>query len=59
MTPATLEAPVIVHVPPVIDDGDHYEIIDGNRVELPPMSAFASRIASRLLYKINGFADTP
>jgi Uma2 family endonuclease len=56
MTPATLEAPVIVNVPPVIDDGDRYEIIDGNRVELPPMSAFASRIAFWIVFEINAFA---
>ena len=38
------------------DDGDHYEIIDGKRVELPPMSAFASIVASRIVVQINIFA---
>lgn len=34
-----------------------YEIVHGQRVELPPMSAYASRIASRLGGKLNEFAE--
>jgi Uma2 family endonuclease len=56
MTPTTLEAPVVVGPPSIADDGERYEIIDGKRVELPPMSAFASRIASRIVFCINTFA---
>ena len=51
MTSAVLEAPVTAP-----DDRERYEIIDGQRVEIPPMSAFASRIASRLVVRINMFA---
>jgi Uma2 family endonuclease len=57
MTPTTLEAPAIVNAPPVVDDGERYEIIDGKRVEMPPVSAFASIVASRLVSKINAFAE--
>ena len=32
-----------------LDNGDHYEIIDGVRVELPPTSADSQAIASRLV----------
>ncbi len=56
MTPITLEAPVVVEAPSVADDGERYEIIDGKRVELPPMSAFASIVASRIVVEINIFA---
>lgn len=56
MTPTTLEAPVVVAAPSLGDDGDHYEIINGKRVELPPMSAFASIVASRIVFEINIFA---
>jgi len=58
MAPPTLAAPADVRAPFFDDDGETYEIIDGQRVELPPMSAFASRIASRLVNKINAFAET-
>lgn len=34
-----------------------YEIIDGQRVELPPMSAYASRVATRLVGWLSGFAE--
>jgi Uma2 family endonuclease len=39
------------------DDEPLYEIIDGQRVELPPMSILASRVASRLLRKIGYFLE--
>lgn len=35
-----------------------YEIIDGQRVEIPHMSAFASILASRLLFELQSFAKT-
>src|SRR5947209_20212628 len=56
MTPTTLEAPVAVVAPPVGDDGERYEVIDGKRVELPPRSAFAARIAVWIVFEINTFA---
>jgi Uma2 family endonuclease len=40
-----------VAVPPPADDG-LYEIIDGVRKELPPMSAYASLVASRLVAEL-------
>src|SRR3984893_11712238 len=33
-----------------------YEIIDGQRVELRPMSAYATIVSSRLLQKLGSFA---
>lgn len=34
-----------------------YEVINGQRVEMPPMSAYASKIASRLVRWTGAFAD--
>ena len=34
-----------------------YEIIDGQCVELPPMSAYATIVSSRLVKKLGAFAD--
>lgn len=46
---AALTMPVSTPVPrPVILDDDRYEIVRGQRVELPPMSTFASLVATRL-----------
>jgi Uma2 family endonuclease len=39
-----------------LDDAEHYEIIDGRRVELPPMSALATIVASNLNTAIDSFA---
>jgi Uma2 family endonuclease len=39
------------------DDEPLYEIIDGQRVELPPMSILASRVASRLMGKMGVFLE--
>jgi Uma2 family endonuclease len=40
------------------DDGERYEIIDGQRVEMPPMSAYASVLASRLVLRVFHFAES-
>lgn len=40
----------------VCDDGDRYEVIDGVRVEMPPMSADASEITSELARHLGNFA---
>ena len=34
-----------------------YEVVNGERVELPPMSAYATWISSRLGYQVGPFAD--
>ncbi len=57
MTPMTLEAPVTPIAPPLVEDDGRYEIVDGKRVEMPPMSAFAARIAYRLAFRITLFAE--
>src|SRR5262245_28080641 len=36
-------------------DNEHYEIIDGQRVELPPMSADSQALASRLIRHLSNF----
>ena len=38
-----------------LDDRDHYEIIDGQRVELPPMSVDSQVLGSRLLRHLSNF----
>jgi len=40
-----------------IQDEPLYEIINGQRVELPPMSILASRVASRLMGKLSHFLE--
>ncbi|HXG11035.1 MAG TPA: Uma2 family endonuclease [Gemmataceae bacterium] len=42
--------------PPSDRAEEHYEVIDGQRVELPPMSFYATAIASRLVSRLNDFA---
>jgi Uma2 family endonuclease len=39
------------------DDKPLYEIIDGQRVELPPMSILATRVASLLIRKLGHFLE--
>jgi Uma2 family endonuclease len=39
------------------DEERLYEIVNGQRVELPPMSAYATWIASRLSHRLGPFAD--
>jgi Uma2 family endonuclease len=34
-------------------DGFPYEVVNGQRVEIPPMSAYAGKIASRLMTELN------
>jgi Uma2 family endonuclease len=40
---------------PDLDDAGRYEIIDGRRVQMPPVSAFASILASRITFAISFF----
>jgi Uma2 family endonuclease len=48
----TLEAPPVADE---FDNADHYEIVDGVKVELPPMSADSQFVASQLAYHLNSF----
>jgi Uma2 family endonuclease len=34
-------------------DDDLYEVVDGQRIEVPPMSAYAAKVATRLATEIN------
>jgi len=38
-------------------DQDLYEVVDGLRIEVPPMSSHAAKIATRLATKLNNHAD--
>lgn len=40
-----------------LDDDALFEEVDGVRVDLPPMSAYAEQLSNRLVQKINFFAD--
>jgi Uma2 family endonuclease len=56
-----MAAPVIMEpiaVAPQRNDEALYEVVDGQRVELPPMSAYASWIAGRLDHRLGPFAET-
>lgn len=54
-TISVLEVPA---VPPRLaeENRERFEVIDGKKVEMPPMSAYAGIIASRLTGSINAFA---
>ncbi|MBW3540765.1 MAG: Uma2 family endonuclease, partial [Planctomycetes bacterium] len=43
---------------PSLEDDRLYEIVNGERQELEPMSAFAIRLASRLLFYLELFNET-
>ena len=34
-----------------------YELVDGRRVEIPPMSIYATKITNRLTARLNGFVE--
>jgi Uma2 family endonuclease len=40
-----------------LGDDELFEIIDGRRIEMPPMSAYASKIATRVVVKMAAFVD--
>ena len=55
--PVTLmESPANTALTEITENESLYEIIDGQRVELPPMSAYASIVSSRLGQKLGSFA---
>jgi Uma2 family endonuclease len=54
MTPAMLAEPS-PGILPFVDDEPLFEIIDGQRVELPPMSYFAALVTSHLHEKLIAF----
>jgi len=56
MTTTTVLDPATLPTAPA-DDEPLFEIIDGHKVELPPMSAYAGRIASRLSHRLNDFGE--
>lgn len=57
MATDTLLEAVSEQAAPILDNEALYEVIDGQRVELPPMSIYAVRVASRLVSKLNQFGN--
>src|SRR4051812_20167098 len=57
MTTATAE-PVAAAPPLLVSDEPLYEVVNGERVELPPMSSYSGQIAARLVRQMGYFADT-
>lgn len=58
MSTALLKEPTPEMLQLLRDDEPLFEIIDGQRVELPPMSQFAARLASRLHAKMVTFNES-
>jgi Uma2 family endonuclease len=56
MSTATIQGPVFVSAPS--GDEDRYEVIDGQRVGLPPMAIYSSWLASLLDQYLGPFART-
>ena len=57
MTPTAALEPQPTVSAPVVEDG-LFEIVEGRRVEMPPMSAYEVQIASFLLVNLGVFANT-
>src|SRR5712691_5184788 len=57
MTTMTALIPGISAPPPPHDEESLYEIVNGERVELPPMSIYAVRIAFHLARKLGDFGE--
>jgi len=57
MNPTAVLEPVLVTPPTATDDEALFEIIDGKRVELPPMSAYAVRVSFRIASVVGQFAQ--
>jgi Uma2 family endonuclease len=53
--PALLETPI--QSPPAFAEDGLYEVVNGQRVELPPMSPYAAVVVSRLGYRLGPFVD--
>ncbi len=53
---ALMTKDTLTPIAPFRDEEPLFEIIDGQKVELPPMSAYACRIASRLGTEVNSFS---
>jgi Uma2 family endonuclease len=56
MSTVSIFEPPVLPIRQAEENEERYEIIDGKKVEMPPMSAYAGLIASRLVSSINGFA---
>jgi hypothetical protein len=46
-----------VRLAPELVDDDLYEVVDGLRVEIPPMSSYAAKVATRLATRLNIHAE--
>ena len=53
----TIARPPLTQSKPIIFDEPKYEIVDGQEVELPPMSAYESAISLRFAREVGNFAD--
>lgn len=49
--------PTVVVMPPIVEDDPLYEIVNGKHVPLPPVSALAGLMTSRILCRAGTFAD--
>jgi Uma2 family endonuclease len=56
MAVLTVHDPLTTALPTHYDDS-LYEVVDGERVEIPPMSIFSNMIAARLYAPMNSFAS--
>jgi len=55
MNTAEVLTPMPKLVPEELDNDDHYEIIDGVKVEMPPMSADSQDLAAKLVYHLSAY----
>lgn len=57
MTTLTRPGPLIIPPPSEVNDEPLFEVVNGQRKDLPPMSTYAVRIASRLAQRLAAWAD--
>jgi Uma2 family endonuclease len=58
MNPTAVVEPVLATPPAVRDDEPFYEVVNGKRVELPPMRVYARVIAGELAHLLAGHGAT-
>ena len=57
MSAATLQEPAVPRVVPAVGADDLYEIIDGQRVGLPPLAIYSVFLAFQLAWRLASFAN--
>jgi Uma2 family endonuclease len=58
MSTLSVPDPLVIPPPPEVEDEPLYEVVNGRRKDLPPMSRYAAKLASRLARHLSNFAES-